>query len=355
MRSPGCGLALLLLAACGGKGDGGSGAWQATVVLEAPAKLSGCDIGDIDPRRPGNEIAAVGGNGEVYVVHRDGDAGWKHEVVARTQGEPIQCAIGDADPDREGAELVVVGMAAGNEDSGGAGAAHIIWWDGYGWKRKLLFEDSALIHGVCIGELDAARPGHEILLVGFSGRATLVYREGGAWLTETAGDLGGAGKTAVVYRGGAAVACSAGTVVHVRKTGGRWSSEVLDRADAGQSRIGTDGTRLLVARDDGALGLIDRRVRTDIHKEGHKLRGAVLADLDPASPGIEAATAGYEGRITVLYPEGDAWRAETAFRDTGRFHHLVAGELLAAGQGPELAGCGYSRRLTVVARVPGRP
>ena len=53
----------------------------------------------------------------------------------------------------------------------------------------------------------------------------------------------------------------------------------------------------------------------------------------------------------MLYPKGDAWRAETVFRDTGRFHHLVAGELLAAGAGIELAGCGYSRRLTVVGRA----
>jgi hypothetical protein len=346
MRGIGLGLVLATLGACGGN-DGGGGTWKATVVLEAPDKLSGCAIGDLDPRRPGNEIAAVCGNGEVYVVHRDGDA-WKKEVVAHTPGEPIQCAVGDTDPAREGAELVVVGMAAGTEDSGGAGAAHLIWWDGHGWKRKLLFEDTALIHGVCIGDLDAARAGQEILLVGFSNRATMLFREEGAWISETAADLGSAGKTAVPYRGGAAVACNAGTVVHVRKTGGRWSSEVLDRAEAGQSRIGTDGRRLLVARDDGALGLIGTEGRTDIHKEGQKLRGAVLADLDPGAAGIEAATAGYEGTITVLYPEDDAWRAEIVFRDTGRFHHLVAGELLTAGEGPELAGCGYSRRLTVV-------
>jgi hypothetical protein len=146
------------------------------------------------------------------------------------------------------------------------------------------------------------------------------------------------------------VACNAGTVVNVRKTGTSWRREVLDQAEAGQSRIGTDGRRLLVARDDGALGLIGEEGRTDIHQEGQKLRGAVLADLDPAAPGVEAATAGYEGTITVLYPSGGKWRAETVFRDKGRFHHLVAGELLAAGKGPELAGCGYSRRLTVVAR-----
>ena len=349
MRALGLGLILALLAACGGTGTGNAGKWTATVALEAPDKLSGCDIGNLDPRRPGNEIAAVCGNGEVYVVHRDGDA-WRHEVVARTQGEPIQCAIGDADPEREGAELVVVGMAAGTEDSGGTGAAHLIWWDGYGWKRQLLFEDAALIHGVCIGELDVARPGQEILLVGFSNRATMLFKDRGAWISETAADLGSAGKTAVIYRGGAAVACNAGTVVHVRKTGGSWRSEILDRAKAGQSRVGTDGRRLLVARDDGSLGLISETGRTDIHKEGQKLRGAVLADLDPAAPGLEAATAGYEGTITVLYPQGDSWRAETVFRDTGRFHHLVAGELLDAGEGPELAGCGYSRRLTVVGR-----
>jgi len=123
-----------------------------------------------------------------------------------------------------------------------------------------------------------------------------------------------------------------------------------DTADAGQSRIGTDGSRLLAARDDGGLGLWSDGARMDIYSEGAKLRGAVLADIDPDVPGLEAATAGYEMRISVLYPQGDGWSARQVFTDTGRFHHLAAGELLSYGRGTELVSCGYSKRLVVIGK-----
>jgi hypothetical protein len=146
------------------------------------------------------------------------------------------------------------------------------------------------------------------------------------------------------------VVTNAGEILHLHTEGGEWRMDVLDRAGAGQSRIGTDGRRILAARDDGSLGLWADGERTDIYREGMKLRGAVLADVDPDAPGVEAATAGYEKKMTVLYPEGDAWRPVTVFTDEGRFHHLAAGELLERGRGLELVGCGYSKRVVVVGK-----
>jgi hypothetical protein len=322
-----------------------AGPWEAETVLEAPALLGGCAVGDLDPRRAGNEIAAVSSNGEVHVAWRE-EQGWRHEVVARLKGEMIQCAVGDADPGREGNELVVVGMAEGDESSGGAGAAHLVWLDGGTWRERLLFRDDALVHGVCIGDLDSARAGNEILAVGFSGKATMLFRDGDAWGSEVAAaDLGGAGKNAVAYGGGAVVASTGGTLLHLKKGPAGWTSAVLDRAPAGQARVGTDGERLLAARDDGALGLVAGGARTDIHKAPKKLRGAVLADLDRASPGVEAATVGYDAKATVLYPDGKRWRAVTAFEDAGPLHHLAFGDLPG---GAALVTCGHSGRLTVL-------
>jgi hypothetical protein len=265
------------------------------------------------------------------------------------KGEMIQCAVGDADPRREGNELVVVGMAEGGEESGGAGAAHLVWLDGGTWRERLLFRDDALLHGVCVGDLDGARPGNEVLVVGFSGKATMLFREGDTWGAETAAaDLGGAGKNAVAFRGGAVVASTGGTLLHLHKGPDGWSSAVLDRAPAGQARVGTDGERVLAARDDGALGLVAGGARTDIHKAPKKLRGAVLADLDPTAEGLEAATAGYDAKVVVLYPGEGGWRAVTAFEDAGALHHLSFGELPG---GPALVTCGFSRRVTVL-RLP---
>ena len=81
-----------------------------------------------------------------------------------------------------------------------------------------------------------------------------------------------------------------------------WRTRTLDDAGAGQSRLGFAGGQLIAARDDGVLavfalpadlGTVGPGTGREIHRETQKLRGAVLADLDPASPGLEAATAGY--------------------------------------------------------------
>jgi len=297
-----------LLAACASAEE--DAAWRTETALAAPAKLNGCAIGDVDPRWPGREIAVVAAGGEVFVVRRDGD-GWKHERVARVDGEMIQCAIGDVDPRWPGRELAVVGMKTGEESAAGPGAAYVVRFDAEAgaWKTERVFEDPRLIHGVCIGDLDPDRPGREMLCVGFSARATLVARDGDTWKAMPAGELAGAGKTAVPYRGGAAVACQSGALVHMRKTAGGWTSKVLDRAPGGRARIATDGRRLLCGRDDGALDLVapapdgSAGKRLKLHQEQGKLRGAALGDVDPDAPGLEAATAGYSGRVTVLYPQ----------------------------------------------------
>jgi hypothetical protein len=153
----------------------------------------------------------------------------------------------------------------------------------------------------------------------------------------------------------AIIASSDGTVYALARTGDAWGLEALSLSTAGQSRLGVapDG-RIVSAGDDGVLRLIDGKNLFDIHREGQKLRGAVLADLDPSSPGLEAATASYEMTITVLYPptagSGEEWRPEVVFIDTGKFHHLDAGDLIPESPGMELAGCGYSKNLVIVSR-----
>ena len=162
VKTPFLAALLLGLAACGhdtgptdGSPEGGDApvSWGATIAFEAGQKLGGCAVGDVDPAHPGNEILAVAASGDVYVVRHDAE-GWHGEVVATAGGEMIGCAIGDADPARPGLEAVVGGMRAGGEDSGGMGAAHLLYRGDDGWHLEPIFEDAALVHGVCIGDVD---------------------------------------------------------------------------------------------------------------------------------------------------------------------------------------------------------
>ena len=313
--------------------------WRVTEIFSSPTKLGCCAVGELLAEYPGPEVVAVGATGEVFVIHREGD-GWAHQSAGSMGGEMIQCVIGDVDPTRPGLEIVAVGMLEGGEDDGGLGAANLVWREDGRWMWERIYQDEALIHGVTVADLDASRPGAEILLTGFSNRAyALAFGESGVEV-ELAGELGGAGKNAVPHDGGAAIPCRDGAVVLLRRDEGGWSSRVLDRAGAGQARIASDGERLLVARDDGALSLIEGGARRELLHEEAKLRGAVLADLDPALPGLEAATAGYSGRVTVLYEELGTWTPLVVHSATDSLHHLAAGDLVEGGA-LELVTCGF--------------
>jgi len=322
-----------------------SPAWSAEIALQAPDKLGGCAIGDLDPRHPGNEVAALCRDGSVYVVHRT-DEGWTSEVVFGSAGELIQCAVGDAIPSRPGDELIAVGMALGKEDDGGAGAAFAIYEGDGGWRAEIVHESDALIHGVCITD-------DGVWLTGFDRTLQRAERTADGWVTERAAALPGAGKSAVGVEGGVAVACTDGSIVRVVRAERGFRATELDRREAGRSRLGTDGRRVLSADDDGALTLVGRRGARTLCTERAKLRGAVLADLDPQAPGLEAATAGYAGAISLLYERGEDWEPVVVFRDLAPFHHLAAGEL-GGGPGLELAGCGFTGRLVVLTRTGGQ-
>ncbi len=370
--------------------------WRQQTAFDAGNKLGGCAIGDFDPSRPGNEIAVVTGDGRVIEVFRDGEreSGWGHEVLGALPGEPIQCAVGDLLPDRPGLELVTAGVARGVEDDPGPGLAVLWWFTGDSpraggseeqpgismrWSFAKLFEDGALIHAVAIGDVDPERAGNEVVLAGFSGVVNVVSgldlaTDGSLSIHSEAYTLPGGDsesavgnvKGAAVGLGGAVLACDDGALLALRKRGTGWALDELARwKDAPLARVMTDADGVLVCSNDGVLryrqvlrgGAVSSTANA-VRRED-RLRGAVIADLDPTRPGNEWATAGYDGGVYVVNltegvrdEHGLRVIASSDFavaRDDDKFHHLAAGDL--PGLGTCLVAVGYSGRVIVVSRV----
>ncbi len=282
-------------------------------------KLGGCAVGDLNPDVLGPEIAVVSEAGDVFVLTRRGGR-WDADRIAKLPGEMIQCAIGDADASRDGDELAVVGMAEGTEESGGKGAVQLFWHTADGYGHEQVFEDSALVHGVCCDRGD-------LYIAGFSRQGMRFVHTDDGWQHEVIAELPGAGKAAVTTQFGVAFACTDGSVVLSRLIDRKWDAAVVDKRDAGRARLGTDGARVLVADDDGTLSLIGRDGSDLVYKTAQKLRGAVLAELDPRGEGLEAATAGYDHQVVLVRRIGGTWEPRVIYVDDGRLHSLAAGDL----------------------------
>lgn len=356
------------LFACGGDGpvddDAGSAPrftydWHVETAAELGEKIGCVVFGDFDPDVSGDELAALGVSGRVWILTANAE-GWTAREVARAPGEMIQGVAADLDPTVEGDELVLVGMAEGDEESGGPGAAFAaVRASAESWQLVKLHEAGSLIHGVTAAELLAA-PGPELVLTGFDREVGVLARgDGGAFEYRTVAHLGGAGKNAAPHDDGVVVAVTDGSLVRVRPAAegsSDFAVDTLAEHGAGLARLGSDGERVLVATDDGLLQLVeaDGTTRT-LHDETQKLRGAVLANLDPISPGLEAASVGYAGDLVVLRRDAaGAWTAERVTHDGDRLHHLAVGQPSKRTSSLALATAGYAGRVLVAWRQ-GRP
>ncbi|QDU69541.1 hypothetical protein [Engelhardtia mirabilis] len=322
------------------------------VVFDAGEKLGGCAIGDLSPDS-GLEIAVVASSGALRVVAEQ-DGSWKGTKVGDASGEMIQVAVGDVWPQIGADELVAVGMASGSEDSGGEGAVFVAGYDAQEKKYRMrpVFTDSALVHAVAVADLDPVHPGDEALVGGFSRNLTLLRFNAGAGATaEKIGTTPAPAKGMVPFKSGVAVACNDGSLVLVERGPSGWTTRVAFRAPAGLARLAVSGDRILAAGDDGGLWLIEGDRGQLLHDEELKLRGAVLSDLDPAVPGLEAATTGYGGDVTLLRDEGAIpWEGERLYHSRAGLHHLSLGELIDDAPGPELVTVGYAGEVVVIFR-----
>jgi hypothetical protein len=336
-----------------------SSLWRSEVVLEVSgARLGGSAIGDADPQHFGNEIAVTASNGLVYVARFEDDV-WQHEVAAALVGEPVQCAIGDLDLHHEGSEVVTVGALEGDEDTGSGGVAMLLRRTEFGWEEVELLRADALLHGVCIGDIDPARTGLELAVAGAGGELYLIWQGGVGWTSQVIGELPGTATSLALGLGGLLVACDEGSLIRLRRRPSGWVSDVLSTGSAALARVDASFDMAVWCDNDGALRLLREDYEEVVLRSTDLLRGAVLADLDPSRPGVEGATAGYDGLISVIHGGPIAWERPSHFRgvdhvfditvvgaDSDRLYHLSAGPL--PQHGVALVACGYSGRATCV-------
>ncbi len=318
-------------------------AWWQETAADVGGKLGGCAVGDFDPDLPGDEIAVVGGDGGVHLIWRSGD-GWQHRRPFTTEGESIQCVAGDLVPGQAGDELVAFGVATGGEGDGGPGrvTAMTLTADRRTWLKPLI-ESEALVHAGALANLDPDVPGDELFYAGFFGEARSIA---GLGRPEVLGALPGNAKGAAAGVGGVVFACDDGSLVRFQRREQGWRRDVLFHSPDALARVTATDDEVLFCSNDGVLRLWRGGVTRVLHNSSDRLRGAVIADLDPDHEGVEYATAGYDGKVSVIRDEGARRIVTHVGEDADRFHHLAVGEL--PGLGTCLVACGYGGRVIVI-------
>jgi len=313
--------------------------WVTEVAYQASDKLGACAVGELDSEHEGLEVVTVCRTGHVFLLLREGDS-WTPRILGKTPGEMIQVTIADVLPDRPGLEVACVGAAEGFEADERPGQAWVFHREGRGWRSQAAYRSSKLLHAVTLLDGELLVGGYDLELLG-------LRPDRSGWGVRTLGALPGPAKNGLTLGERSYFACQDGSLVTY---GPSHAIEVLQRGESGHARLGSDGQRLVVCDDGGTLSLVDFDGRAEVvYREGDKLRGAVIADLDPRVPGPELATVGYERRLTILTLEEGEWRPTPVLRESEKFHGLAAGDLDGDGDA-ELVACGYSGRLIVVDR-----
>lgn len=363
--------------------------WGLIRAYSGDVRINGVACGELDPNTPGDEIVSVDRLGHMRLLKRSGtgfeevpmgpipafgEGVSKQGATDDATGELVQVVVGDLAPSVPGDEIVAVGMRRGGEDDGGPGVIRAFARAGEdgGWI-EFRSVTPALVHAVTIGDLRPGLPGPEFLCAGFFGEAYIgsLVIQGGTRVLAVDDSLGlvheGNAKGACVVEGGFVLAGDDGRVTwYSRAEDESWSLQGAPQKGGALARIAAfPGGGVAVCSNDGIFNVrtapgLGRTV--GLFRTGNRLRGAVVADLDPTHPGAEAATAGYDGEITVIrfWPDigatsdwiggsGDdvAGTSHGAVaRDTGKLHHLTTGTF--SGLGASLVSCGYSGDILVV-------
>lgn len=297
-----------------------SGKWTETWTTPDGQWLAPTRPADVDPRIPGEELYAAGKGGNVHQLTLQPLPFGKFSLQSKE-----------------------IGHAAGEE-----------------------------FHAVLAADVDAARPGCELLAFGITGT---VYQlravdDGiGFSMVELAELPGRVRDTAVVRdpRTGAnmiVAASRSGDLLQLRLAAGALQSTVLAHETSGLGRLSVrpvgegEGTVLYVTRDDGVLlrfqiGADGRAVRELIFAGEQGLRGVAAGRFH--EDGREAVAVYGYGRAVHLITRGPAggWQAETIWKSLQQGHWLTVGELDGRNSTDELVCSGFDGQVVLLARPVG--
>lgn len=321
------------------------GGWRTRVVYDGDLPLYAVAAGELDPATPGDELVAVGAEGELVYCARNGP-GFESELIGDwgdgVTVELVQVAVGDVDRESPNAEIVVVGArvaelpdgrvnddsaatagtdGADEDDAAVEGVAWLLVRGAEGFTCTELHSAEAPLLAVLVADLDPAFPGDEVALAGEGREVVLLVRTAEGFVPQKIASLSGAVRAMAATRAGLAVACDDGSLVWLARPerpagladpsahAVPWAAVQSWRAEGPLVSVAAHGGGVLVCGEDGVLRLFQTAgVGPDVafvrETRGLTLAvpvvGVTSADVDPDGAGQEAAAVAADGSVHVV-------------------------------------------------------
>jgi hypothetical protein len=329
--------------------------------------IDGLAIGEVYSDKPGFETVITSRDGGVYLVYLDTDQ-WITEEIWRSPGQQLTPAIGDIRPDKTGNEILVVGLSSGDEDNNpGDGIATVLYREGSSWNNERAYTDSKLLHGCAVGDLDASRPGVEMVYTTFDYTAVVGWWDGTEYKSEFLYKDSHNVRKAVIadllesHPGNEVVCISkSGNATIVYGEIGDWTVETIyDKTPVARVAVGNvdpdPGLEIYLGCDVPTGDVIGLKwdgsewVDTVVFQDTDKNRGVWTGDVDPDIPGQELYAYGYSRKLTrISDPFGTGKNVKTLFTDVARGHEIRVGDIIPGKAGNEIGIVGYSNNFTIV-------
>jgi hypothetical protein len=128
-------------------------------------------LADVDASHPGKEILVTGGSKYITEIFFNTTANnWTVKRLWRDRAAPIQLAVGNFDPRYPGNEIAAVGLDKN---------LTVLHWNGTGWQPEKVYQDSDVIYDAEVAEIQPGR-GQEVVMGGWSAKVTTHRRAPGA-------------------------------------------------------------------------------------------------------------------------------------------------------------------------------
>jgi len=239
------------------------GRWMARTLYTSPEPIYGVEAADLTDEWLGPEIGLTDWTTRnMTILHREGST-WVNESV-HCNDSLVRIASGDVDPSNPKWEFVA---------SGGNGSLVKVLRTNHTWVATTLWRDNSMLLNVAVGDFYPLHQGVEIVTVGFSGNVTMV--------------TGGQDTEVFVM----------------------WNStNSLEGVSVGDLHPERDGNEVLVSGYRRNAVLISYKPETGWEQsviytetdEELELNGALVADMDPTSPGLEGLVTALRAGATIL-------------------------------------------------------